>query len=399
MSFFENTQDLTLLDNNNFSSCMDYFEDILEEPLLESDNYFQNTNSVQDFNNDNIDTNNQPDGNHYNWTYNYSYDQTPNLMGEDIFDNIDYIFNGLNQNNASGSQESLLDRTPSKISNDSIFSNGSSMLTLSSSLTFDQNIKVKSSNTTNKNININSNMEAESPAAVLTTDKNTVNSLSPYSSVVSSPETIQKKINDLYNNINNNLLFNNDSSILIKQECESMDLNIINEKAKENNWTKVDRAKRIRRSTHNNNNNNNNHVSKLQHPKTGKKIADSRLSVAALAEVLKVDSLDEALATERYILDIFENELHYPLGYKTWIRDTPKCERERLINQLYERTKHKYPYYDKSILETIIRRSTYSMMQSRLRKERKRNRKLAQSSSMRSDIANGVDLSINFQQK
>lgn len=74
MSFFENTQDLTLLDNNNFSSCMDYFEDILEEPLLESDNYFQNTNSVQDFNNDNIDTNNHPDGNHYNWTYNYSYD-------------------------------------------------------------------------------------------------------------------------------------------------------------------------------------------------------------------------------------------------------------------------------------------------------------------------------------
>ena len=389
MAFLENTQQLTLFDNMDFFGCKNYFDDLLEEPLLETENHFLITNSIQDFNNNNnTDYNNYPDG-YSNYIYNHSNGQTQNLMGDDIFDNTDYIFNDLGSNKTLNSPASYSNGTPSKESNDSIFSNGS-MLTLSSHLTFEDDGKDKS---TTKN-DISSNIETECPTTILTTDNN-INIFSPYSSVVSSPETIQKN-NELCKNINVNLLFNidpltinNTNCNIKKQEGELTGLNSINKNPKENHWVKVDRVKRIRRV--NNNNNTNKHVSKLQHPKTGKKIADSRLSVAALAEVLKVDSLEEALTTERYILDIFENELHYPLGYKTWIRDTPKCERERLINQLYERTKHKYPNYDKSILETIIRRSTYSMMQSRLRKERKKNRKLAQ--SMRSTV--GKD--INFQ--
>ncbi|KAK5773852.1 uncharacterized protein PWA37_003799 [Arxiozyma heterogenica] len=401
MFFFENTQQSNLYYNNNYASCKDYFEDLQEDPLLESDNYFLNANSVQSFNNiaansntkmsNNNDNNDRIDG-YSNCNYNYSYDQTPNLLGDDIFDSINYMFNDLNSDNTLNSPSGYSERISSDLSNGSIFSNDS-MLTLSLPLTFNKNIKANST-TVNR-----------------ASDKNSdVNTISPFSSVVSTPELVQK-VNDLYKNINENLLFNNDpstttSSISIttssianndsvnntditKEENKSAGLNVINENTKKNHWAKVDRVKRIRRHNYNNNNN---HVSKLQNPKTGKKIADSRLSVAALAEVLKVDSLDEALATERYILDIFENELQYPLGHKTWIRDTPKCERERLINQLYERTRHKYPYYDKSILETIIRRSTYSMMQSRLRKERKRNRKLSQSSDSNTNAVSNINI-------
>ncbi|CCE65710.1 hypothetical protein TPHA_0M01350 [Tetrapisispora phaffii CBS 4417] len=104
-----------------------------------------------------------------------------------------------------------------------------------------------------------------------------------------------------------------------------------------------------------------------------KKVSDSRLSAHGLAEVLQLDSPEEALEREKNILDIFENELHYPLGYKTWVRDTKKEERMELMHELYNRVNCKYPHYNYniSILETIIRRATYYMMQSRLRRERR----------------------------
>lgn len=111
-----------------------------------------------------------------------------------------------------------------------------------------------------------------------------------------------------------------------------------------------------------------------------KKVSDSRLSAQGLAQVLQLDSPEEALKRERYILDIFENELHYPLGYKTWVRDTSKEYRIKLIDELYDRVKGKYPEYDRSVLETIIRRATYYMMQSRLRRERRAKAKGIRSS-------------------
>lgn len=102
-----------------------------------------------------------------------------------------------------------------------------------------------------------------------------------------------------------------------------------------------------------------------------KRVSDSRLSAQGLAQVLNLNSPEEALKRERYILDIFENDLHYPLGYKTWVRDTSKDYRVKLIQELHDRVKERYPEYDHSVLETIIRRATYYMMQSRLRRERR----------------------------
>ncbi|KAG0669408.1 hypothetical protein C6P41_000211 [Kluyveromyces marxianus] len=102
-----------------------------------------------------------------------------------------------------------------------------------------------------------------------------------------------------------------------------------------------------------------------------KKVSDSRLSARGLAQVLNLDSPAEALCREKFILDIFEKELHYPLGYKTWVRGTTKEYRAKILYQLHERVKVKYPEYDEKVLETIIRRATYYMMQSRLRRERR----------------------------
>lgn len=102
-----------------------------------------------------------------------------------------------------------------------------------------------------------------------------------------------------------------------------------------------------------------------------RRVSDSRLSAKGLAQVLNLSSTKEALQIEKNILNIFQNELHYPLGYRTWIRDNTKTERKYLIEELYQRVNKIYPAYDIKILETVIRRATYSMMQSRLRKERK----------------------------
>ncbi|EDO14563.1 hypothetical protein Kpol_292p5 [Vanderwaltozyma polyspora DSM 70294] len=112
-----------------------------------------------------------------------------------------------------------------------------------------------------------------------------------------------------------------------------------------------------------------------------KKVSDSRLSAHGLADVLQLDSPEEALKRERHILDIFENELHYPLGYKTWVRDTTKEYREELILKLHARVRERYPHYEYSCstLETIIRRATYYMMQSRLRRERRAKAKVQKS--------------------
>ncbi|CDO92578.1 unnamed protein product [Kluyveromyces dobzhanskii CBS 2104] len=102
-----------------------------------------------------------------------------------------------------------------------------------------------------------------------------------------------------------------------------------------------------------------------------KRVSDSRLSARGLAEVLNLSSPAEALYREKFILDIFEKELQYPLGYKTWVRGTTKEYRSRILYQLHQRVKTRYPEYDEKVLETIIRRATYYMMQSRLRRERR----------------------------
>lgn len=131
---------------------------------------------------------------------------------------------------------------------------------------------------------------------------------------------------------------------------------------------------------------------------TNKKVSDARLSAQGLAEVLKLDSAEEALKRERFILDIFEKELHYPLGYKTWVRDTNKEYRTQILKQLHERVKTKYPEYDQNVLETIIRRATYYMMQSRLRRERRAKAK-AKRDQFKKRVSNSTVAATNSRRK
>ncbi|CCH45795.1 Autophagy-related protein [Wickerhamomyces ciferrii] len=102
-----------------------------------------------------------------------------------------------------------------------------------------------------------------------------------------------------------------------------------------------------------------------------KKNLDSRLSLQKLGEILQTSSLDETIKIEQFILKIFQDELGFPLGYKTWIRDTNEEYRRFLIEELYNRVNPKYPSMTKNLLETVVKRATYSMMQGRLRKERR----------------------------
>ncbi|CUS23898.1 LAQU0S12e02498g1_1 [Lachancea quebecensis] len=122
-----------------------------------------------------------------------------------------------------------------------------------------------------------------------------------------------------------------------------------------------------------------------------RKVSDSRLSAQGLAEVLNLESAEEALRRERFILDIFERELQYPLGYKTWVRDTSKEYRTQLLDQLHRRVSQTYPEYDKPVLETIIRRATYYMMQSRLRRERRAKAKVKRDEERRSRGSRGSE--------
>ncbi|ODQ60215.1 hypothetical protein WICANDRAFT_62780 [Wickerhamomyces anomalus NRRL Y-366-8] len=104
---------------------------------------------------------------------------------------------------------------------------------------------------------------------------------------------------------------------------------------------------------------------------SSKKNLDSRLSLQKLGELLNTSSIEETMKIEKFILDIFGKELGFPLGYKTWIRDTNEEYRKYLINELHTRASKVYPKLTKSLLETVIKRATYSMMQGRLRKERR----------------------------
>ncbi|CUM63302.1 uncharacterized protein PRCAT00000873001 [Priceomyces carsonii] len=102
----------------------------------------------------------------------------------------------------------------------------------------------------------------------------------------------------------------------------------------------------------------------------------SRLNIFELSKILELDMYDISLTKEIEIniLEIFKNYCNFKLGYQTWIRDTTKEQRENLINLLYSYTSHYYPEFNKFKLEVIVRRGSYSLMQSRLRKERRSNR-------------------------
>ncbi|KAH3677573.1 hypothetical protein WICPIJ_008961, partial [Wickerhamomyces pijperi] len=61
---------------------------------------------------------------------------------------------------------------------------------------------------------------------------------------------------------------------------------------------------------------------------------------------------------------------------KTWIRDTPSEERNILIDKLWKLVEMKHQYgYSKETLAIVIRRASYYLMQGRLRRERRLEKK------------------------
>lgn len=99
----------------------------------------------------------------------------------------------------------------------------------------------------------------------------------------------------------------------------------------------------------------------------------SRLNIYELLKILGFEAYHIQLTkeVELGVLEIFKNYCNFNLGYQTWIRDTTKEERVALVNKLYSYTRVFYPEIDRFKLEVIIRRGSYSLMQSRLRRERR----------------------------
>ncbi|KAK9453957.1 hypothetical protein V1511DRAFT_451820, partial [Dipodascopsis uninucleata] len=81
---------------------------------------------------------------------------------------------------------------------------------------------------------------------------------------------------------------------------------------------------------------------------------------------------EEARSREQHILGILQ-EQGFPLGERTWIRDTEEKERLRIIEEIYKRTYDLYGY-ERSLLEVIVRRGAYYLMQGRLRRLRRSKR-------------------------
>ncbi|ODQ68825.1 hypothetical protein LIPSTDRAFT_7384, partial [Lipomyces starkeyi NRRL Y-11557] len=72
---------------------------------------------------------------------------------------------------------------------------------------------------------------------------------------------------------------------------------------------------------------------------------------------------------EQHILGILQDQ-GFPLGERTWIRDTEEKERRRIIEEIYRQTRDLYGY-ERSLLEVIVRRGAYYLMQGRLRRLRR----------------------------
>lgn len=99
----------------------------------------------------------------------------------------------------------------------------------------------------------------------------------------------------------------------------------------------------------------------------------SRLNIYELSHILELNDYNIQLTKkiEYNILEIFKNYCGFKLGYQTWVRDTKKVQRTELIQMLSKFTQVFYPEIDKFKLEIIVRRGSYSLMQNRLRKEKR----------------------------
>ncbi|KAK6463671.1 hypothetical protein DFJ63DRAFT_335190 [Scheffersomyces coipomensis] len=99
----------------------------------------------------------------------------------------------------------------------------------------------------------------------------------------------------------------------------------------------------------------------------------SRLNIFELSRIIGLHKYDIALTKEVEInvLELFKNYCNFKLGYQTWIRGTTKEYRSKLIERLFDLSQPFYPELTRFELEVIVRRGAYSLMQTRLRKERR----------------------------
>ncbi|ANB11925.1 hypothetical protein AWJ20_152 [Sugiyamaella lignohabitans] len=108
-------------------------------------------------------------------------------------------------------------------------------------------------------------------------------------------------------------------------------------------------------------------------PRTGRKHSESRMSLPELYNLMGLGhNPTEARTREKRVLDLLQKE-GFLLGQRTWIRDTEQAERQRIIDNIYAITNKDY-HYTKDLIELIIRRGTYYVMQGRLRRIRRNKR-------------------------
>lgn len=101
-----------------------------------------------------------------------------------------------------------------------------------------------------------------------------------------------------------------------------------------------------------------------------RKQSESRISLPELYQRMGLGhDHDTARSREQRILTILKKE-GFRLGERTWIRDTSEKERRRMINEIYRQTYPDY-HYSKELIEVIVRRGSYYLMQGRLRRIRR----------------------------
>lgn len=101
-----------------------------------------------------------------------------------------------------------------------------------------------------------------------------------------------------------------------------------------------------------------------------------RMNLFELLEVLGLTRYNILLTKEIEwnVLQAFARVCKFPLGYKTWIRDVKREQRVRLLTKLHCFMRKWYPELDMEMLEAIVKRGTYGLMQSRLRRERRKHK-------------------------
>jgi hypothetical protein len=115
--------------------------------------------------------------------------------------------------------------------------------------------------------------------------------------------------------------------------------------------------------------------------KSLRKQSESRISLPELYQRMGLGhNHEEARTREQKILNILRQQ-GFKLGEKTWIRDTTDQVRTAIIQEIYRQTFADYGY-SKELLEVIVRRGSYYMMQGRLRRIR-RSKKAQQANQAR----------------